>query len=355
MVVVVGGTHHNTLSIIRCLGESSIKPDLILCDSNGEKSYVLRSKYVGGYHIVDTAKGAVEVLNQLYKGAVVIVCSDDVAALLNSDYAYNMNKQRQVELAKVIGFNVPISFDIKVDEYQGGFRIFPCLVKPLSSFLGGKKIDICENESQLSKVISQYRSEDVVQIQQFIKKDYEIVIDGLSIGDEVIIPGYIKKHRDVNGGTSFSTVYPIESLPTELVKIVRDLVHEIKYEGLFGVELIFSKGQYYFIEINLRNDATTYAIKQAGVNLPMIYVLFKQGKDYKNEVNNELRVINAIVEKRDLTFVFSRKLGFRQWLKDFNSSECRYFYSKEDMGPFIAMVQFYLKAPFRRIKRLIKA
>jgi len=355
MVVVVGGTHHNTLSIIRCLGERNLNPDLILCDPNGKRSYVLRSKYVNSYHIVSSAKEAADELHQLYEDAIVIVCSDDVAALLNSSYAYNMNKQRQVELAEKIGFNVPISVDVMVGEYQGEFSVFPCLVKPLSSYLGGKKIDVCENNSQLVQALSQYRIGDVIQIQQFIRKDYEIVIDGLAISDEVIIPGYIKKHRDVNGGTSFSTVYPIESLPDELVQLVRNLVREIKYEGLFGVELIFSKGQYFFIEINLRTDATTYAIKQAGVNLPLIYVLYKQNAPYSEEVKNKLKVINAIVEKRDLSFVFSGKLGFKQWLKDFRSSECRYFYSKEDKGPFIAMLQFYLNTPLRKIKRLIRA
>ena len=354
MVVVVGGTHHNTLSIIRCLGESNLNPDLILCDSNGKRSYVLRSKYVSGYHIVSNANEAAKILHQFYENAVVIICSDDVAALLNSNYAYNMNKQRQVELARKKGFIVPVSIDVKVGEYRGDFNIFPCLVKPLSSYLGGKKIDICDNNNQLLQVLSNYQI-DVIQIQQFIKKDYEIVIDGLAIGNEVLIPGYIRKHRDVNGGTSFSTVYPIESLSNEIVQLVRNLVQEINYEGLFGVELIFSEGKYFFIEINLRNDATTYAIKKAGVNLPLIYVLYKQNASYCEEIKNKLKVINAIVEKRDLTFVFSGKLGFRQWLKDFRSSECRYFYSKEDKGPFMAMLQFYLNAPLRKIKRLIKA
>lgn len=354
MVVVIGGTHHNTLGIIRCLGESNIIPDLILCDASGKNSYVLRSKYVGGYHIVNSAKEAVEKLNREYKDAISIVCSDDVAALLNSDYAYYMNKQRQVELARKIGFSTPLSIDVKICDYQGEFNVFPCLVKPLSSYLGGKRIDICEDEKQLQQVLLHYHQEDRVQIQQYINKEYEIVIDGLAINNDTIIPGYIKKHRDVKGGTSFSTVYPKDDLSDELLKSVKNLVQEIGYEGLFGVELIFSEEQYYFIEINLRNDATTYAIKKAGVNLPLIYVMYKQGQDYSEEVKNKLKVINAIVEKRDLTFVFSGKLSYKQWLKDFKRSECRYFYSKEDKRPFIAMIQYYVNTPFRRLKRLIK-
>ena len=354
MIVVVGGTHHNTLSIIRCLGESNIIPDLILCDANGKKSYVLRSKYVGRFHIVNCAEDAVEVLYREYQDAVNIVCSDDVAALLNSTNAYYMNKQRQVELAREVGFLTPMSIDVKVSNYHSGFEMFPCLVKPLSSYLGGKRINVCEDEYQLAAVLKQYQPDDVVQIQQFINKEYEIVVDGLAIDNDVIIPGYIKKHRDVKGGTSFSTVYPKDDLPDVLIQSVKSLVLKIGYEGLFGVEFIFCEGRYYFIEINLRNDATTYAIKKAGVNLPLIYVMYKQGTDYSNERKKQIKVINAIVEKRDLTFVFSGELSLKHWLKDFRQSECRYFYSSYDKGPFIAMIQYYVNAPFRRIKRFVK-
>ena len=143
----------------------------------------------------------------------------------------------------------------------------------------------------------------MIQIQQYIKRDKEIVIDGVALPDgNIIIPGYVYKHRDYLGGTTFSTTYPVSALPEEIVCKIKQLVKNIGYEGLFGVELIINKGEYYFEEINLRNDATTYALAVAGVNLPYIYALAKQGFDYQKEANKPIRTINSIVEFRDLPF-----------------------------------------------------
>ncbi len=353
MVVVLGGTHHNTLSIIRCLGERGIVVDLILCETSGNNSYVLKSKFIHDYTIASDAVEAVNILQKRYAGMPYIVCSDDVAALLNHDYEHYMNKQRQVELAKEVGFNVPISFDHKVGQLLPPLKYYPCLVKPLSSCLGGKRIDICNNEQQLRVVISQYDLNAVIQIQEYLNKDYEIVVDGVAVNGQIIIPGFVKKHRDVKGGTSFCTVYSSNNLPNDLLRKINNMVNAINYEGLFGVEFIVSKGRYFFIEINLRNDATTYAISVAGVNLPYIYVQAKVHEDYSNEIKRQVRTINAIVERRDLTFVFNRQISLMKWIKDFKRSECRYFYNPCDIKPFISIFVYYLGAPFRRIKRLL--
>ena len=256
-----------------------------------------------------------------------------------------------MELAKECGFSVPISVDYLVGDIKLNFNTFPCIVKPLSSYLGGKRVDVCQNQTQLQEAIRKYDAGDTIQIQQFIRRDYEIVVDGLAVGDKVIIPGGVRKHRELNGGTSFSTVFTSDILPNKVLDSICNMVKRIRYEGLFGVEFIYSKGAYYFIEINLRNDATTYAISKAGTNLPYIYYLAKQGISYTHEIAPRLREINAIVEKRDLGFVFQRQLSFRQWLKDYKSSECRYFYSKDDKGPYQAMIKWFLNAPIRRIKR----
>lgn len=352
--VVIGGTHHNTLSVVRSLGKEGVEVDVILEDECDDKSYVLTSRYAHKYYKVKDAHEAIKVFREQYSNKFpVIFCSDDVAALYNKDTACYMNKQVQVELAKDSGFVVPESSDFVVGNDAPAVPCFPCIVKPLESINGGKRFAVCQDKKDLLNVLSAYDKGVMVQIQQYVERDYEIVVDGVCINDDIITPGYILKYRDYLGGTSFSTTYPIEILPKDICEKIKKMVAKIGHEGLFGVELIISNNEYYFIEINLRNDATTYALAVAGVNLPYIYFLAKQGLDYHEEANKVVREINSIVEFRDFPFVLKGKVSPWQWWKDYSHSECKYFYDKADMDPFrLARNQFICSLFGKVIKRL---
>ena len=51
-VVVIGGLHHNTLGVIRALGEkgiTSLNIDVILVEQNvNKKNFIAKSKYISG-------------------------------------------------------------------------------------------------------------------------------------------------------------------------------------------------------------------------------------------------------------------------------------------------------------------
>lgn len=49
--VVIGTDHHNTLGVIRGLGERGIMPDLLLV-SGGKRSFVSRSRYIFTLYLV---------------------------------------------------------------------------------------------------------------------------------------------------------------------------------------------------------------------------------------------------------------------------------------------------------------
>ncbi len=341
--VVIGGTHHNTLSMVRSLGMKGVEVDVILENAHGKNSYVLASCYVNKSFVVADGNEAVKVLRENYPiDQSVILCSDDVAALLDKNTAHFMDKQVQVEVAKEVGFAVPNSMMHIIGHNTPVALCYPCIVKPLESIHGGKRFAVCYNENELGKILSEYETNDVVQIQEYIHKDDEIVIDGVSIKGNVIIPGYVLKHRDHLGGTTYSTTHPIDKLPKDVLQKAKKMVKAIGYEGLFGVEIIRNKEKYYFVEINLRNDATTYSLAVAGVNLPYIWVLGHQGMDYTQETKGRIREINSIVEFRDLPFALKGKISLWQWWRDYRSCECRYFYDKIDLRPYrIARNQFF--------------
>ena len=349
-VVVVGGTHPNTLSMVRSMGMQGIGVDVILCEEADKDSYVLTSRYIERSHVVQNAKEAVEILKNEYPDAIIIFCSDNVAALMNEKTAYFMDKQRQIEIAREAGMNVPRSRVVCVGTDIAEFDTYPCIVKPLASIHGGKRVDVCENTTELNQALDSYEKGDKVLVQQFIKRDYEIVIDGVSLtGGEIIIPGFVRKHRDVKGGTAYATTDPIKELPQSLVEEVKRMVKAIGYEGLFGVELIMSNDAYYFIEINLRNDATTYALAVAGVNLPFIYCLSKSGQEYADFAKREVRPVDAMMEIRDVAFVLKGKVPLWRWLKELKGCECLYYYNKDDMAPYKKARNQYIASLFGKI------
>lgn len=377
-MIVIGTNHHNTLSIIRSLGQRGIYPDVILYGNNVAGGFVVRSKYIRVCHCFETAEEAINELSKLCisgninekRKICVITCSDEVASILDHQYeewkerlsffncgekgllTYYMDKQVQVDIAKEVGISVPDSLTHRIGEELLDKVMLPCIVKPLESIHGGKKISVCDDWESAINVLNTYNEGDVVQIQQYIQGDYEIVVDGLALEADIIIPGYIKKFRNIKGGTTYSESYPLNSLPTAIINSIKTMLRRMHYYGLFGVELIVSRGVYYFIEVNLRNDATTYTLSKAGINLPYIYYLSTYGVDYSNELN-VIRNIRSMVEYRDLDFVFSRKISYHQWLKEKRNCECLYFADSEDPLPASIARKNYLKSKLESLIRKI--
>lgn len=355
-IIVIGSAHHNTLGMLRSLGFAGFKVDLILIGHR--KKFVSKSRYVNRLFVFSDFNELRQHLDANYRNetqkTIIISCTDAVASFLDQRYeelkhrfdffnsgdtgritAY-MNKEYQVRLAKEVGLQIPQSY-----VYNGEINssIFPCLLKPLCSSKGGKQVVICQNEVELLEGISSFKKNIEVLVQKFIKREHEIVVLGLSVNGRIIIPGYILKHRDFDGGTLYSSVKSICSLSRGLIKRCEDMINKLNYEGLFGIELIFCKGTYYFIEVNLRNDATTYALTKAGVNLPELYIKAKSEKIHISE-NFAISEIKSIVEFNDFKHRKDFGISIFQWLREYFGASCKYYFNWRDPMPF-----FY--APFK--------
>ncbi len=351
-VVVIGGNHHNTLSLVRCLGEKGLNVILLL--ETNRSNFVSCSKYIKKSYFCSNDNDILSSLNiikKCHKEKTLIICASDHSASLldlrfgqikdsffianikekEGDLTAFMDKQTQTELAEKCGFIVPKSW-LYNKEIEKDVE-FPCLLKPLESIHGGKKIRVCYSIEDIHLALKDFSIEDKILVQEFIEKESEIVLIGLAICHEVYIPGYSYKHREINGGTTFSTVYPIEKFNQNIVDAVEKYVKEIGYEGLFGIECIEKKGKYYFIEINLRNDATCYSIAKAGVNLPYIYWAICNNQNYQKELTHKIEEITSMVEYSDILNIIYRKVSVWQWLKDWKTSKCKYIYDPKDLKP----------------------
>lgn len=351
--LIIGCSHHNTFGLVRCFGEANMTVDVIIYGCRD--SYVGYSKYVDNLWYCDSVESAFtktqEIVNENVGRYIVLSASDAITSMMDLHFddfegkcgCFNagqagrvtrfMDKEMQAEEAARAGLNIPQSKAFTKGEPRV-FDYFPCIVKPLASINGGKRLSICRNQKELDNLSTDFVEVKRLMVQQFIEKDEEIVLLGMSANGEVSIPGYIVKYRDVLGGTTYSSTAPVAELDAELVIKAKQMVVSMNYEGLFGIEFIKSGEDYYFIEINLRNDATSYSLAVAGANLPlMYYTSMSKNKPMPAQVPS-VRKVYSMVELVDFRNVLHRKIGLFKWLEQRNQSECLYFYSKQDRLPY---------------------
>ena len=367
-IIIIGTNHHNALSMVRCFGEEGLK--VVLYIYGAQRSFIASSIYVEHTSFFTSASDAIDAAYsfacKFTEKTLIIACSDEVASLMDNRYDefvkkcyfFNageagrvttyMDKQIQLELAKECGFSVPSSIDTLT--YNANLEIvkFPCIIKPEASIHGGKNITICRTKKELKTALTKYNPNYNVLIQDYIQKEYEVVVLGLSIGETIIIPGYIQKHREERGGTTYSTVKPIKDLPQFVVDASKRMINVIGYQGLWGIECIKQGNDYFFLELNMRNDATTYSMKSAGVNLPYLYLQMIEYPGIYADIKN-VRTINSIVEFNDFNFVLKGKVSLIKWLREFKDAECKYFMSSVDPVPYKLMKKEYIKFLLKRL------
>lgn len=369
MVIIVGGTHHNTLSMVRSYGEAGYSVDLILTDGR-EDSYVLKSKYINSSYVVKSDEEALSYIKDNYETGYIISCSDGIAMTLDLHYnelksrfsffncgeqgrlSSYMDKMTQTEIAKNIGFMVPYSQVYYSGETPNSTVVYPCIVKPLASVYGGKKIRICNTPAELEVAMDEFKDSAQILVQEYLNREEEIVIAGVGLSKNAIIPGYIQKIRDVLGGTTYSRVMLLSTLPNAIVDNIKKFINFIDYEGLFGIELIKSRGKYFFIEINLRNDATTYSFVKAGCNLPLLYVKNKEHKKIEQSEYN-ITPINSIVELNDVAFTLKGKVSIIKWIREYSQCECKYFKDNKDVKPYYIALRMFVLSSIKKVIRKI--
>ena len=87
--IVIGGNHHNTLGVLRSLGEKGILSVLILVDSSPEP-YVKFSRYISSLHHIhewnEIPDLLLSIISNLNYEPVVISCADPASYVLDSRY-----------------------------------------------------------------------------------------------------------------------------------------------------------------------------------------------------------------------------------------------------------------------------
>lgn len=376
-VIIVGGSHHNTLGVVRSLGRKGLKPYVIITTRNST-SFVLRSKYIEKGWTVEDSDMAVDLLMEKFTSEkekpVLIACHDIISSIFDvrreellpyfevpgsketGRVTFLMDKKRMGNLAAQVGLHVPdtiIANESKLSSIEN--LSFPCITKPVESRSGTKgEIIICNNRTELQSFLNG-KNKDYI-IQQFVDKKLEFQLIGCSLdgGNDIIIPGVSKIIRqEKSSNTGFLHYTELDDTYSETLNITKSFIKECGYSGLFSVEFLRDqKGVDYFMEINFRNDGNAIAVTNAGVNLPYIWFLFCSGQNYNSEI---LPIHNEWVmpEFAELLLLEQKIITWGQWHQDMKKATSYMDYAVDDLNPTEGWRRYNKEKYKSIIKRLL--
>lgn len=353
-LIIVGGAHHNTLGVIRAIGQAGHAADIELVIERADHS-VSKSKYLRRDHIhrFDTVDQIPAIVESLVRGMeqkpVVICCGDPFIDVLDStpavaelavlphgkapgDIHRYMSKDLQRRLGVEVGMDMPRQFD------SPEAATFPCIVKPLNSTSGSKEeITICRSADELQACLAEAPASHRLTIESFIEKDAEFQLIGCALPGQTIIPGYTTILRQPeNTNTGYLRYSPIGDgfVPDSLVHKVRDFIGRIGYRGLFSIEFLRgSDGCDYFLEINMRNDGNAYCVTTAGVNLP--YLWYKYADKPEAEITERTTFDRPVYWLPEADLKSIKTIGPRRWLSQWFAADSHAFAASSDPLPFI--------------------
>ncbi len=361
-VILVAFNGFNSYGMVRSLGEGGIKPYLIL--PKNDINFVTKSKWAGSAIYYSEKKDIPELLlsnfgNEQLK-PIVICCEDQLQSIVDLNYdrlsphfilsnsnnkqgeiTRLMDKDVQLSIASESDLDTPQSWHLGIGGKIPEDIAYPCIAKPYKSIEGSKSdIRICYSDKELYEIdgTKEYT------VQQFIEKDYEVILWGTSIADgKYYIPGVARKIRQYPNEWGLSSYCVLESfgLHSNLnIDALHKFLRNLGYQGMFSIEMAVKDGKYYFLEINLRNDGKQYFATAAGANLPLMYIRSMLGE--KISLPKVSFPTYAMGELTDFRQVLHKKIGFFKWIRDLLRTKCFFILNFGDLRPFMYQ-QFKLR------------
>jgi predicted ATP-grasp superfamily ATP-dependent carboligase len=372
-VLVWGASHNNTLGLVRSLGE--MKHIVYVLLFKDTINFVAFSRYVEKVfftnHDEEIDAQIISICKRLKTKPLLLCTSDETATYINNHAAElkpycffesgnDINKYRNKdvgnELAIRCGLQIPQTWVLQSKSVPVEGIQFPLILKANNSTKGGKAfLQKINDPESLVSVLSIIPDDCYpVQLQKYIKKEYEMMLLGCSLagGTVVHIPVAQRKFRffpnEYNAGSFSHSVNPNSSIQlVSLQKRVSEYLEAIEYTGLFSAEFVYEKGVYYFLEINLRNDGTSYLSTKSGFNLPhMLCEFFEKGK---TEIVGNFSESFYMANISDFGNVINKRLSLWTWLKDVKRADCFSHYNRKDVLPYFG---FLLSFIIKKIKRL---
>ena len=358
--IVFGNTFYNTIGLIRSLGEAGLPVDLlVVCNRPEECSYRL-SKYVCKFMTAPTEEDGVALLVKEYaaeneKPTILFAGDPPVCAvdrhyhdLKDTFHFFNcgeqghinffMDKANTFKVAEECGIALIKTWLVKDISNLPTDLTYPILTKGANSTTSNKgHMNVFEDEDSLKNSLCpgvEYL------FQEYLEKECELNLVGLSVdhGERILLPAAIRKIRDdLHRQSVYIRLDDINDYPDLDVESVRRFVRALQYEGIFSVELLKSRGKYYFLEVNLRNDGCGYLYTAAGINYPALWVKYCRGELRDSDFSNvKFKAPFHLMHWDDVYNMVEGKVGFFRWLYQAFAADAHFVMNRRDMKPFVA-------------------
>lgn len=352
--IILGDSTHNTLSVVRSLGQARV-PFILLLNGEHDTCNVARSKYMRRNQLIRISHSdeALSILRSMeLTETAKIICTYDEAAELVDRYEEELsnkfvtpcrgkrigqlfNKDIQCALARSCGLTVPKSrLFHRGDDIEDLSLPYPVILKPLYSTKGEKSdIHICHSKQEFEEALIETSACDDFIMQEFIDKEYELNCVGVNTDTGIIIPGAIHKLRHyptIVGACSYGIYELAKSLDINFDGIEK-FMNIANYHGPFSIEFLHYKGKNYFMEVNFRNDGLAYMATAAGANLHAKYI----DESYPLDLD-KTRSIHMMNYSIDYLHVKEGRISKSRWWRDFFRTRCFINASLSDPMPTLA-------------------
>lgn len=372
--IVFNADFPNTLGIVRSLGEKGIEPILIIF---GEPKLAAKSKYPSALHCVADIDAAYKLLIEKYSNEeqkpFLFTCCDSTTFYINERYNeledkfifYNCGengrlcslapKLVQNQLAKESGLLVANCEVVKVGELPQMLK-YPVITKATSSLGADWKTNvfICQNPDELKSAYTHIKEKEVL-VQEFIEKDTEMPIQGISInhGEDVYMPLQMMYNRTFKDSFGYTFRYEKFSHP-EMLEPMKAFFKKMGFEGVFEIEFIVGKdGKFYFLELNMRSSAWNHSSTDAGFNLPYTWAKSMiKGQIDDSEIKDVKLPVHCLVEFDDIFgSVMGEKYPLFKWLRESFQYDSYVYWDRHDVKPFLKKSKDFITIVLKRIFR----
>ncbi len=392
-VVIIGQNYNTSYGVIRALGEAGYRCEV------GKRIHgkpckrlmpELKSKYIDKYVFLMTREDSLMVQDIISSFAregnrKVLIPTDDFCAALvdrnlatlqqffylpningvSGEVSKMMDKFHQKEIIRRYGLTTA---DICVVDSKDDIKNtipqdieYPCFIKPLSS--AGIPKYIMRKCNSYDELVSGLNGAFDVRdckmlIERFVEIEKEYTIPGIAVDGEVMIPSLIEK-SGVGSGAHKGVTISGKVLPTgnfeNLVGKLEHFIKDIGFTGIFDIEILYSKGNYYFNELNLRYGAAGYALTASGINLPAYYVeSLQNGKvvydSYSVEFQSGLTFVN---EKAAFEYYQAGYSGLLDFLRSLKEAEQHFMLTRSDAMVTLGFLRLITIPIFKKLVKKV--
>jgi len=369
-VVIIGHGYLSRLALIRSLGQAGYYVSVIVTmygKVDTTRPLDCFSKYVSDVYYCNAKDndGLIKILLEhcaCQDQKVVIIPDSDWSAsiidknrnLLKEHFLFPhvnergvyvsdlMDKERQKQLARDIGLTTPCTTTLKIRRgvvpALCGIN-YPCFTKALTTMGGGKQwFRRCDTEDELNKALDAFAkggNADIL-VEDFIEIEKEYAVVGVTDGENVLVPGVIQFVENCQchlGIARKGMILPIEGYEV-LLEQFKQYVRETHFVGLFDIDFLYSKGKYYFCEMNFRYGGSGYSYTKSSINLPAMFVQMMIGQLDISIVNKKVTKKCIYVNERMLLDDLQNGyISLNQFNTAVRTADISFINDKEDTEP----------------------